>query len=305
MYIVSAQGVKIEEERINAIKNWPEPKSILDIQVFLGFANFYCRFIQGFSRISAPLTSILRMSPAPTTQRLINMINEFGGGDRGENEVRRAFASTKGPTRADYSSFNHVNHAVSNIVSNSAKNVSNYLTPDAKRDFDQLRQAFIEGPILQYFDPEQYIRVETDASGHTISRVLSQLTNDLGQWHPVAYYLRKMIPAKTQYKTHNGELLAIVEAFKTWRHYLEGWKYKVFVYTNHNNLCRFKDTKNLSSCQVWWAQELSKYYFCIDYCQKKANGGANALSRFLQQDDEEKLAFELKTLESFIVCSPH
>ena len=30
-YVVSAQGVKIEEERINVVKNWPEPKSIRDI----------------------------------------------------------------------------------------------------------------------------------------------------------------------------------------------------------------------------------------------------------------------------------
>ena len=44
-YIVSAQGVRMEEEQIEAVKNWPEPKSIRDIQVFLGFANFYQRFI--------------------------------------------------------------------------------------------------------------------------------------------------------------------------------------------------------------------------------------------------------------------
>ena len=35
----------MEEEKIDAVKNWPEPKSIHDIQVFLGFANFYCHFI--------------------------------------------------------------------------------------------------------------------------------------------------------------------------------------------------------------------------------------------------------------------
>ena len=59
-----------------------------------------------------------------------------------------------------------------------------------------------------------------------------------------------MIPAETQYKTHNGKLLAIVEAFKTWHHYLEGCKYKVLILTDHNNLRDFIDTKNLSSRQV-------------------------------------------------------
>lgn len=49
------------------------------------------------------------------------------------------------------------------------------------------------------------------------------------------------------------------------------------------------DTKSLSSRQVRWAQELSCYYFQINYCQEKANGAADALSRFFQQDNEEKV----------------
>ena len=44
-YVVSAQGVEMEEERIKAVKNWPEPKFVRDIQVFFSFANFYCCFI--------------------------------------------------------------------------------------------------------------------------------------------------------------------------------------------------------------------------------------------------------------------
>ena len=97
---------------------------------------------------------MLRISPTSTTQKLRNLVDEFDGGDRGENEVRKAFALIKGPTKADYPSSDHVNHTVSNIVSNFAKNVSNYLTSDAKRAFDQLRQAFTEVPILQHFDPK-------------------------------------------------------------------------------------------------------------------------------------------------------
>ena len=103
-----------------------------------------------------------------------------------------------------------------------------------------------------------------------------------------------MIPAKTRYKTHDGELLAIVEAFKTWRHYLEGCKHEVLVLTDHNNLRRFMDTKSLSSRQVRWAQELSRYHFRIDYRQSKANGAANALSCFpgRNQAKEDKLQTE-------------
>ena len=61
-----------------------------------------------------------------------------------------------------------------------------------------------------------------------------------------------MIPVETWYKTYNGKLLAIIEAFKTWRYYLEGCKHEVLILTDHNNLRHFMDTKNLSSRQVRW-----------------------------------------------------
>ena len=89
---------------------------------------------------------------------------------------------------------------------------------------------------------------------------------------------RKMIPAETRYKTHDNKLLAIVKAFKTWRHYLEGSQHELLVLTDHNNLCRFMDIKSLSSKQVRWAQKLSRYHIRIDYCQGKANKAADTLS---------------------------
>ena len=51
------------------------------------------------------------------------------------------------------------------------------------------------------------------------------------------------------------------------------------------------DTKNLSSRQVYWVQELSRYHFCINYRQGKANRAANALFFYFQrsQSDEEIL----------------
>ena len=151
----------------------------------------------------------------------------------------------------------------------------------AKLAFTKLRQAFLKAPILHHFDPERYIWIGTDVSGYAIGGVLSQLTSDdSGRWHPVAFFSRKMIPAETRYETHDGELLAIVEAFKTWRHYLEGSRHEVFVLTNYNNLRRFMETKSLSSRQVHWAWELSRYHFQINYCQGKANRATDALSRY-------------------------
>lgn len=100
------------------------------------------------------------------------------------------------------------------------------------------------------------------------------------------------IPAETRYETHDQELLAIVEAFKNWPHYLEGCKYEVFVLIDHNNLSRFMDTKSLSSRQVCSTQELSRYHFQIDYRYEKANAAADALSRFSQRSQAEKDALQ-------------
>ena len=151
----------------------------------------------------------------------------------------------------------------SSLTSKNLNQTTGYPTLEVRLLFTQLRKAFTKALIFWHFDPECHVRIETNMSGYTIGRVLSQLTLDnLGQWHPIAFYSRKIIPAKTRYKTHNGELFAIVEAFKTWRHYLEGCKHKVLFlinyhyledckhkvlfFINYNNLCCFIDIKNLS-----------------------------------------------------------
>lgn len=56
-----------------------------------------------------------------------------------------------------------------------------------------------------------------------------------------------MISTKTHYKTNNNEFLVIIQAFKTWRHYLKDYKHEFFIFTDHINLRCFMDTKNLGS----------------------------------------------------------
>jgi hypothetical protein len=59
-FVISPDGISMEPDRVATIKEWPVPTSIQDIQIFLGFANFYRRFIDGYSGISAPISSLLR-----------------------------------------------------------------------------------------------------------------------------------------------------------------------------------------------------------------------------------------------------
>ncbi|KAK3565306.1 hypothetical protein QTP86_005486 [Hemibagrus guttatus] len=58
-YVIDRSGVRMDEKKIAAVRNWPIPTSIKDLQRFLGFANFYRRFIQDYRSITSPLTSLL------------------------------------------------------------------------------------------------------------------------------------------------------------------------------------------------------------------------------------------------------
>ncbi|KAL0161331.1 hypothetical protein M9458_045056, partial [Cirrhinus mrigala] len=62
-YEVSHQGVKMDPTKIQAVTGWPQPSTIKELQRFLGFANFYRRFIRNYSTIAAPLTSLLKNKP--------------------------------------------------------------------------------------------------------------------------------------------------------------------------------------------------------------------------------------------------
>ena len=59
----------MKAEKIEVVKDWSEPKSVRNIQIFLGFANFYRQFIQSFSRIAASLPSILKTTNKPAPNR--------------------------------------------------------------------------------------------------------------------------------------------------------------------------------------------------------------------------------------------
>ena len=59
-FVMSTSRVSMESNWVESILNWPKPRSHRDIQVFLGFANFYQQFIEGFAWISFALSSMLK-----------------------------------------------------------------------------------------------------------------------------------------------------------------------------------------------------------------------------------------------------
>ena len=148
-YVVSAQGVRMEDERIEAVKNWPEPKSVRDIQVFIGFANFYRRFIRGFSRIAAPLTSMLKTTgSSDSAPRALGADNDEVVGGGGGRAVKNSSESQN--TQSE----------IPTCIGATGEPI--FLTPGAREAINRLRHSIIEAPILRHFDPECHIRIETD-----------------------------------------------------------------------------------------------------------------------------------------------
>jgi len=100
-YVISPQGLRMDEEKIQTIKDWKEPTNVKGIQSFLGFTNFYQRFIKDYSKITMPLSSLTRKEKA------------WEWGDKQQEA------------------------------------------------FETLKKSMITEPILQHFDPERAVTIET------------------------------------------------------------------------------------------------------------------------------------------------
>lgn len=60
--IITTEGVMMDPQKIEAILNWKSPKNVKNVQTFLGFANFYKKFILGYSKIIVPLSRLTKSS---------------------------------------------------------------------------------------------------------------------------------------------------------------------------------------------------------------------------------------------------
>jgi hypothetical protein len=216
-FFMSPDGLTMDSKKVQAISDWPTPRKVKDVQSFLGFANFYRRFIHNYSDITIPLTRLTRKTTP--------------------------------------------------FVWSSA----------CESAFTRLKTAFTRAPILVHWQPDHHLVVETDASDYAAAAVLSMHCDD-GELRPVAFMSRSFKGAELNYDVHDKELLAIYDAFRGWRHYLEGTPETIDVVTDHKNLEYFSTTKILTRRQARWSEYLSAFNMVVCFRPGKLGGKPDATS---------------------------
>ncbi|THH12930.1 hypothetical protein EUX98_g9775, partial [Antrodiella citrinella] len=151
-------------------------------------------------------------------------------------------------------------------------------TTQCQLAFESLKKAFTGSPILHHWVPGRQLTIETDASDYAIASILS-ITDDDGEIRPIAFRSRTLGAAELNYDVHDKELLAIFDAFQSWRHYLEGSELTIDVVTDHKNLEYFSTTKVLTRRQVRWSEYLSAFNMVIRFRPGRLGGKPDALTR--------------------------
>ena len=89
--------------------------------------------------------------------------------------------------------------------------------------------------ILQYFNLNWISIIKTNLSNYITGGILSQY-NKNEVLYPIIYFLKRLNPAKYNYKIYNKELLAIIKYFKQWQPELKSTKFLIKVFSNYKNL---------------------------------------------------------------------
>ena len=57
-HIILEEGMSVDPEKKEAIMNWPTPRNVTNVRYFMGLTGYYGRFIEGFSKVAHPITSL-------------------------------------------------------------------------------------------------------------------------------------------------------------------------------------------------------------------------------------------------------
>jgi ribonuclease HI len=143
--------------------------------------------------------------------------------------------------------------------------------PACQESFEMLKAEVDNSTVLVLSDVHKPFSVYCNASYTGLGCVLMQ------EGKVVAYLSRKLKVHEKNYPTHDLELVAVVHALKTWRHYLYGQKCDI--YTDHKSLKYIFTQSELNMRQRRWLELIKDYELEIHYHPGKGNVVADALSR--------------------------
>ena len=97
----------------------------------------------------------------------------------------------------------------------------------------------------------------------------------------MAFYSKSLSLVEQNYEIHNKEMLTIIRALEEWRHFLEGARHPVEIWTDHKNLEYFMMAKKLNHRQAQWSLYLACFDFKLVHRPGRSMGKPDALSRRL------------------------
>lgn len=158
-----------------------------------------------------------------------------------------------------------------------SKHISNKtiieLDKEAREAFNKLKNTLISRDVmLSYPDFSKEFKLTTDDSDYAIGAVLEQ------DHRPITFISRSLSKTEEAYATNEKEMLAIVWALKSLRHYLYGYS-KVVIYTDHQPLTFSNSAQNNNPKLKRWRDFMGEYNHELRYKPGVANIVADALSR--------------------------
>jgi hypothetical protein len=261
------------DTKATATQQWPTPTSVKQLRSFLGLAGFYRQFIHMFSEITAPLTALLRKDkPQPHGKPSSTHDQPYGQPSQPDGQPYVKPCHSK--------SFNW--------------------TVQHQQAFDTLKKHISSNPTLILPRDHLPFIVQTDSSGFAVGACLMQ---DLGKGpQPIAYLSHKMNPAEMNYPTHQQELLGIIVALKSWRHFLYGKRFSVI--TDHHSFTHFMTQQQLSHRQARWSETLQQFNFEIIYKPGPTNVVADALSRRPDHEFQHEIPKRIRTILNHMASHP-
>jgi len=134
------------------------------------------------------------------------------------------------------------------------------------RAFEVLKAAVTSALVLMPSQDSELFYIKANSLDFTTGAVLSQWLPGDEKWHSVIFYNKFLSLVEWNYEIYNKKILAIIHALEEWRHFLEGVRYPVEIWTNYKNLEYFMTAKKLNCPQACCSLYLACFDFMLAHC---------------------------------------